>query len=40
MISGFRRLAAVRQLGWEYLPVRCLAEDLDDMRCIRYAIPD
>lgn len=40
MISGFRRLAAVQQLGWEHLPVRLLPPDSADTVCVRCAIAD
>lgn len=40
MISGFRRLAAVQQLGWEHLPVRLLSPDSAYTACVCCAIAD
>lgn len=40
MISGFRRLAAARQLGWEHLPVRIVGEEVPWRACVGWAIAD
>ncbi len=40
IISGFRRIAACMYLGWKEIPTRVLDADIDDARCVSYAIVD
>ncbi len=38
IVSGFRRVAACRQLGWREIPARVLSHAVGDARCARLAI--
>ncbi len=40
IISGFRRIAACRQLGWSEISASVLSPDVDNATCARYAIAD
>ncbi|UCE54669.1 MAG: ParB N-terminal domain-containing protein [Desulfobacterales bacterium] len=40
IISGFRRIAACRYLGWIEIPARILSSKISDDTCIQYAIAD
>jgi len=40
IVSGFRRMAACRQLGWPKIPAQVLNADVDVQRCVELAITD
>jgi ParB family chromosome partitioning protein len=40
VISGFRRVAACRRLGWERIPARLPADTAEPWRCARWAVAE
>lgn len=40
IVSGFRRIAACRSLGWQEIPSRILDADFDDAQCVNLAIAE
>jgi len=40
IVSGFRRVAACRKLGWKEIIARILEPELDQLACLRLAIAD
>ena len=40
VISGFRRIAACKNLGWQEIPARILDADVDVARCVHLAIAE
>ena len=40
IVAGFKRVGACRELGWRFIPVRELPDNLSGLRCAQLAIAD